>query len=91
MSGHAKHRALWQYFFPFVDAFVFIIDATDVDRIAVVRDELDRMVQHGDILKRNAPFLFVLNKIDKQGTEQVSYCFRKLVILEVTGQLKLFL
>ena len=70
MSGRGQFRRLWTQFFPYVDAFIFVIDATDVERVAVVRDELDRMVLHSEVMG-DSPILFVLNKTDKQDEEQV--------------------
>lgn len=69
MSGRGTSRSLWPHFFSYVDAIIFVIDSTDIARAAVVREELDRIVQRDDVQQKNIPILFILNKIDIQKDE----------------------
>ena len=69
MSGRGTSRSMWPHFFSYVDAIVFVIDCTDIARAAVVREELNRIVQQEEVQRKNVPFLFILNKIDIQKDE----------------------
>eukprot|EP00842_Homolaphlyctis_polyrhiza_P003546 jgi/Hompol1/4192/HPOL_006975-RA len=44
MSGQGKFRDLWATYFECSDAIVFVVDASDRDRIFVVREEVERML-----------------------------------------------
>lgn len=44
-----------------------MIDATDVMRLVVAKDELDSMLKHKDMETSRAPILFFANKMDLAG------------------------
>lgn len=64
MSGHGKYRNLWEHYYAESEGIIFVIDSSDTLRIAVVRDELDLLLQHPDIVSRRIPILFFANKMD---------------------------
>uniref|UniRef100_A0A8D9EZ05 ADP-ribosylation factor-like protein 6 n=1 Tax=Cacopsylla melanoneura TaxID=428564 RepID=A0A8D9EZ05_9HEMI len=64
MSGHGKYRDLWEHYYRECEGIIFVIDSSDTLRIAVVRDELDTLLQHPDIVTRKIPILFFANKMD---------------------------
>ena len=45
MSGQGRYRSLWQHFDGETDGIIFVLDVTDRERIAVVRKELDQLLQ----------------------------------------------
>jgi ADP-ribosylation factor-like protein 6 len=40
MSGQGKYRDLWEHYFSDTDAIIFVIDASDRDRILIAKEEL---------------------------------------------------
>jgi ADP-ribosylation factor-like protein 6 len=35
LSGQGRYREQWQYFYPDVDGIVYVIDATDTERLSI--------------------------------------------------------
>lgn len=64
MSGHGKYRDLWEHYYRECEGIIFVVDSSDTLRIAVVKDELDILLQHPDIVTRRIPILFFANKMD---------------------------
>lgn len=64
MSGQGRYRDLWEHYYKDCDGIIFVIDSSDRLRLAVVRDELDLMLQHPDTASRQIPILFFANKMD---------------------------
>ncbi|GAQ78163.1 ADP-ribosylation factor family protein [Klebsormidium nitens] len=62
MSGAGRYRSLWEAYFKDAQAVIFVIDATDLVRMCVAKDELELMLRHPDL--RKVPFLFYANKSD---------------------------
>ena len=69
VSGQGRHRALWDKFCRHdLDAVVFVVDASDLDRAATARDELRRLFAKNAALRgRQLPLLVLANKTDKDG------------------------
>ncbi|KDO31452.1 hypothetical protein SPRG_04067 [Saprolegnia parasitica CBS 223.65] len=59
LSGHGRYRSLWPYYAGHVHAIVFVVDATDKERLPVVRRELWALLNHKD---HATPLLVFLNK-----------------------------
>ncbi|XP_014479764.1 PREDICTED: ADP-ribosylation factor-like protein 6 isoform X1 [Dinoponera quadriceps] len=64
MSGHDRHRSLWEHYYKDCHGIIFIIDSSDKLRLVVVKEELDMLLQHPDVAGRKIPILFLANKMD---------------------------
>ncbi|XP_019892862.1 ADP-ribosylation factor-like protein 6 isoform X1 [Musca domestica] len=64
MSGAWKYRNLWQHQFKNCQGLIYVIDASDKMRMVVVKEELDILLQHPDLVNRSIPILFYGNKSD---------------------------
>lgn len=49
MSGHDRHRPLWEHYYKDCHGIIFIIDSSDKLRLVVVKEELDMLLQHPDV------------------------------------------
>lgn len=50
MSGHDRHRPLWEHYYKDCHGIIFIIDSSDKLRLVVVKEELDMLLQHPDVV-----------------------------------------
>lgn len=50
MSGHDRYRSLWEHYYKDCQGIIFIIDSSDKLRLVVVKEELDMLLQHPDIV-----------------------------------------
>jgi ADP-ribosylation factor-like protein 6 len=73
MAGHGNYRDLWQHYYSDVHAILVVIDSTDTERLAIVKDELANILNDPMLNKRVVPIGFVLNKMDLGGIS-VSEC-----------------
>jgi len=62
VGGQHRIRPLWRHYFQNTDAMIFVVDASDRERIEEAREELYRCLE--DDLLKNAPLLVFANKID---------------------------
>eukprot|EP00931_Biecheleriopsis_adriatica_P102971 TRINITY_DN77867_c0_g1_i1.p1 TRINITY_DN77867_c0_g1~~TRINITY_DN77867_c0_g1_i1.p1 ORF type:complete len:184 (+),score=43.26 TRINITY_DN77867_c0_g1_i1:132-683(+) len=63
MSGQSRYRNLWEHYYCEVEGIIVVIDATDKIRFAVVKDELETMLEDERI--KGIPMLFLNNKMDQ--------------------------
>lgn len=61
MSGHDRHRPLWEHYYKDCHGIIFIIDSSDKLRLVVVKEELDMLLQHPDVAGILFPYFFILN------------------------------
>lgn len=71
MSGQSKYRSMWERYYAECHGVIFVIDSSDTMRLAVAANELQLMLQHPDVSKRQAandscrvPILVLANKSD---------------------------
>ena len=62
-GGQDRLRAMWRYYYEGSDGVIFVVDASDVDRVAAAKTELHAML-HDELLAK-APFLVIANKQDQ--------------------------
>lgn len=63
-SGTGPSRSMWPLFYQHVNGVVFVVDASDRDRISCAKDELEALLLHPDLRKRHISLLLLLNKMD---------------------------
>jgi len=62
LGGHREARRLWKDYFGSVDAIVYLVDATDVQRAQESKSELSVLLTDADL--RHTPVVVLGNKID---------------------------
>jgi len=62
LGGHEAARKLWATYSQDVDAVVYLVDASDIERFPESKKELDALLASEKLL--NTPFLILGNKID---------------------------
>eukprot|EP00949_MAST-11_sp_MAST-11-sp1_P001980 g1980.t1 len=78
VGGKDKIRPLWRHYFQNTEALIFVVDASDHDRIEDARDELHRVANEPQLLEQNPTILIMLNKMDLPNVLTVSEAREKL-------------
>ena len=65
MSGQGRYRDSWSFFYPDVDGIIFMVDATDKERLHIVKEVLASMATHPSLVKRKIPMIVLCNKTDQ--------------------------
>uniref|UniRef100_A0A6B2G8S7 ADP-ribosylation factor 2 (Trinotate prediction) n=1 Tax=Myxobolus squamalis TaxID=59785 RepID=A0A6B2G8S7_MYXSQ len=76
VGGQDKIRPLWKHYFQNTDAFIFVVDSSDRDRINEAKDELSRVLK--DPLLAGVPLLVYANKQDLPNALSASEVSEKL-------------
>jgi len=63
VGGHRKVRGLWENYYGDAHAWIFVVDASDADRIREARDEFAKACDHPDL--QLIPCLVMANKQDR--------------------------
>eukprot|EP01097_Dermamoeba_algensis_P011397 TRINITY_DN8824_c0_g1_i1.p1 TRINITY_DN8824_c0_g1~~TRINITY_DN8824_c0_g1_i1.p1 ORF type:complete len:182 (-),score=14.63 TRINITY_DN8824_c0_g1_i1:839-1351(-) len=66
IGGQESSRLAWEAYFPSAKAVIMVIDSSDKERISIVRDELDKLINHESL--RGAMLLVFANKQDLKGS-----------------------
>jgi len=72
MSGQSRYRNLWEHYWGDVEGIIVVVDATDKLRFAVVKDEMETMLQDARVQEKKIPILVLCNKMDVAGATQPS-------------------
>ena len=72
LGGHKQIRRIWKDYYEAVDAVVFMLDASDISRLAEAKSELQLVIKDEDLRRRRIPILILANKIDAQVCD--NYC-----------------
>ena len=72
LGGHKQVRRIWKDYYEAVDAVVFMLDASDISRLAEAKSELQLVINDEDLRRRRIPILILANKIDAQVCD--NYC-----------------
>lgn len=83
MGGHKAARALWKQYFASTNGIVYMIDATDIERIEESGRELAQLLADDKLAK--VPFLVLGNKIDIPGALSEAQ-LRNMLQLVTTGK-----
>jgi ADP-ribosylation factor-like protein 6 len=86
MSGQGRYRNLWEHYFKEVGGIIFCIDATDKIRMCVAKDELETMINHGDLKDTSIPILFFANKMDRPQAIPPVECVQLLELDKITNK-----
>jgi small GTP-binding protein len=65
LGGHKASRHLWRHYSAFADGIIFIVDASDVNRMEEARAELHALYEKTPQLTE-LPLLIMANKCDKK-------------------------
>ena len=65
VGGHERLRPLWKHYYAGIDALVFVIDSTDMDRLETAKEVLYGTLGEEELV--NSPFLVLANKQDLPG------------------------
>lgn len=49
ISGQGRYRDQWSFFYPDVDGIMFVVDASDKDRLPIVAEILEEMARHSGL------------------------------------------
>ena len=83
MSGQGRYRNLWEHYYRDCHGIIFVIDSSDKLRMAVVRDEIDQLIEHADVCNRRIPILFFANKMDSRDAMSSTRCTTELELPHV--------
>ena len=64
LSGQGRFRSLWSYYTGHVQALIYCIDVTDVDRVACSRDEFSTILDMQKVKEKRLPVLVFATKGD---------------------------
>lgn len=84
LGGHKEARKLWKDYYQSVDAVVFLVDASDKERIEESKRELDTLL--GDEEMRVVPIMCLGNKVDKPGALSEPQLRDALGLIYTTGK-----
>jgi small GTP-binding protein len=65
IGGQSKTRILWNHFYKDTNGIIFVIDASDEDRIDEAKEEIDKLLI--EPLLSNCILLIYINKMDLSG------------------------
>lgn len=76
VGGQEKFRESWSTYYAGAKGLLFVVDATDEERMPIAKAELHKMVAHEDL--KGAQILIFANKQDVKGALSVSEISKRL-------------
>ena len=64
LGGHIAARKTWRDYCGKLDGIIFMVDASDVDRLDEAKNELDSLLEMSEL--QQTPFVIFGNKVDKR-------------------------
>ena len=83
VGGCDKIRPLIRHYLPGTQAMILVIDANDLERVEVVRDQFWYLIQNDEV--KNIPVLVYINKSDLPHAKNASYFQDKLGLHTLRG------
>jgi small GTP-binding protein len=71
-SGTGPNRKLWPLFYQYVSGIIFVVDASDRERISCAKDELEAILSANEFRKRKTSVLILFNKMDIEDTPNIA-------------------
>ena len=60
LAGQEKMRSVWKYYYSSIEGIIFVIDASNVERVQEAKDELLKLLANEEA--KNVPCLIFANK-----------------------------
>jgi ADP-ribosylation factor protein 1 len=84
VGGQDKIRRLWKHYYQRNDAVIFVVDASDKDRIGQAAEEIQQLMVEDEL--KDSLLLVYLNKQDLPDAMNNSECIDKLQLHKLTTQ-----
>ena len=84
IGGQKEIRQYWNYYYEGVDALIFVVDASDDERIAECNDQLKKLLVEEKLAK--VPILTYANKSDLKGCLGPDEILDKLEMNDINGR-----
>jgi len=65
ISGQGRYREMWKFYYPEVDGIFFVVDTADLERLSIVQELIELIIEDPFLKERRIPFVIVANKQDK--------------------------
>eukprot|EP01084_Bolivina_argentea_P231472 390351_1 len=88
LSGQDKLRALWRQFYVGTNGIIFVVDAADINRLPIVKDEIHQLMQ--EIELKYAIMAVLANKQDLSGALDAQKLCDELELNKIKCKHKIF-
>ena len=84
LGGQKAIREYWQYYYEKIDALIYVVDASDEERIGECNDSFQKILKEEKLA--NVPVLAYGNKADLQNCLEPDEIIEKLEMNNITGR-----
>mmetsp|Transcript_59084 Transcript_59084/g.93547 ORF Transcript_59084/g.93547 Transcript_59084/m.93547 type:complete len:213 (-) Transcript_59084:99-737(-) len=88
IGGQEQLRKIWTFYCHGTNGLIFVVDSSDRERLKVVKDEVEKMLQREELAK--AVLLFLANKQDLANAMSVEEIIEKLDLEKLCSNRKWF-